>query len=357
MKRTAGGKIRVEMVPVGDLPAFAAAELERAGGEGLIPIPPVRARAQSRNPYAEPDDPGLFAVYSGQQCVGYYGVLPGLLRIGAELSRVYWGSTSYILPEFRRTAATLIMARIIKKAVPESAYANVSPEGVKVLKYMGVRPLGRLPYRIVNLRRMPPKVRRQLLLFGARKRLREITTREAEEIDPADFFRPAAEDDGVEFYRGPEAINWMLRHKWVAIGSGGRRRLNYQFSHHRDYFRHIAVKVYSVRGNDYKGFAVILVSSSGGRTVLKVLDDSFASPFDRRYILPIALSYAERHRADYIQFSDELTRFLSRGSPLRLFARPKERLYLAHSAGPDSPVARAFGGIRLKFCDGDTAFT
>ncbi|MFC1829598.1 GNAT family N-acetyltransferase, partial [Thermodesulfobacteriota bacterium] len=39
--------------------------------------------------------------YQGNDCVGYHGLLPGMLLIDGQLSKVYWATAFFVSPEIR----------------------------------------------------------------------------------------------------------------------------------------------------------------------------------------------------------------------------------------------------------------
>src|ERR1700722_8012448 len=92
--------VRIERVAVKDLAAFAARP--RAG---VVPISKVRARAQVKNPHADPNDVGLVVAYQGERTIGFLGLLPAFFVVDAARTKMSWLSTWYVAPEHRRLAA------------------------------------------------------------------------------------------------------------------------------------------------------------------------------------------------------------------------------------------------------------
>ena len=75
--------IRIEHIPVSELETFAEQAISEAGPGGYVPISMQRAIAHAHNPYAQPDDVALLAAIDGDnEVVGYFGILPILLKVG-----------------------------------------------------------------------------------------------------------------------------------------------------------------------------------------------------------------------------------------------------------------------------------
>lgn|SRR5262245_36731414 len=65
-------------------------------------------------PHGDPDDVVLLVARMDGRCVGHLGLLPGLVRLGAEPEKVDWASTFCVPPEERESApgALLVMRAI-----------------------------------------------------------------------------------------------------------------------------------------------------------------------------------------------------------------------------------------------------
>ena len=228
-----------------------------------------------------------------------------------------------------------------------------------MILYLGASELGICRYGLLDLKKFPSPLKKpvyDLLIRGHRPA--GIIFREVDRIREADYLKTRTADPGAEFYRGPEAVNWMLQYPWIREADGGEdERLPYLFSHLRKLFRQVAVEVFSDAGRSYRGFFVISIISTGRETTLKILDYDFVQPEDRSCVLPHALTYARKYRADFVHIPGELFETVAGSSPVRLFARRKERPYLYLPWTPDSPLAKAAGHLRLSYRDGDTAFT
>jgi len=347
----------VEEIRVGNLEDFASRFFRERSEDDVIPITPRRARAQVRNPCADPGDIGLFVVYSGSRLIGYQGVLPGRLRRGGNLSKVYWGSTWYLHPDFRRTAAGFLMGRHFGRRLSETVYTDVAPAAGKLILRLGASELGSYRYWRLNLKKIPGSWR------GSACRLFtpapppgltfRPTVRVREEAVP--FVTPASPP--AEFYRGPKVVNWMLEYPWVSESADrGEAGWGYLFTHRRRLFRMTAFEIFG-GDNDYRGYLVLSLSATSRERTMKILDYRISSPGDVQSILPFALRRAGKYRADIVNIPGELISSRARRSLLFRFARTRRRPYLGDLRNPDSPLAKAAGEIRLQYCDGDTAFT
>ena len=86
--------IRIEHIRVKNLLGFAERVIASASPGQFIPISLQRARAHAHNPYADPEDVALLAAIDAEdEVVGYFGILPLILRHGDQLHKVHWFTT------------------------------------------------------------------------------------------------------------------------------------------------------------------------------------------------------------------------------------------------------------------------
>ena len=71
------GAVEIRAVKVRDLDTFARETLAALRPGEVVPISPSRARAQTRNPNADPEDIGLLVAYQDGRCLGSLGLVPG----------------------------------------------------------------------------------------------------------------------------------------------------------------------------------------------------------------------------------------------------------------------------------------
>ena len=86
--------IRIEHIKVKDLIPFAERVISASAEGQFIPISMQRAEAHAHNPYAAKEDVALLvAIDSDEEVVGYFGILPLLLREGQNYHKVHWFTT------------------------------------------------------------------------------------------------------------------------------------------------------------------------------------------------------------------------------------------------------------------------
>ena len=147
------GAVEIREVKIRDLDSFARESIAALRPAEVIPISPSRARAQARNPHADPDDVGLLVAYREGRCVGTLGLVPGLLRAGDRLEKVHWLSAWYVPQEYRNTGAgerLLFHALGLRRNL---AASDFSEQAGKVYEAMRFKPLGPLRFLVADLSR------------------------------------------------------------------------------------------------------------------------------------------------------------------------------------------------------------
>ena len=87
-------EIRIDYIKVGDLPEFAEGIISKSTPGQFVPITLQRAIAHAKNPYADDDDVGLLvAVDEDEEVVGYFGIMPMLLRVNEDTFKTHWFTT------------------------------------------------------------------------------------------------------------------------------------------------------------------------------------------------------------------------------------------------------------------------
>ena len=390
---TETGGIEIRTVRVRELEEFAreSAGLRRPGE--VVPTSTSRARAQARNPHADDDDVGLIVAYQDGRCIGYLGILPGLLRSGGRLGKVYWLSTWYVPPEKRSTgvgAMLLIRALMLHRDI---AVTYFTEEATRVYQGLQFKPLGPLYYLATHLARfdvisLPGRALRRAvrrlgarstpvldrmiaatsrpaktLLYAAmvtatREDRRRITTRHVDQIDePTDVWEAGLDRlTPTRFYRDPGLINWMLADRWVVTNSG-QATADYHFRDRHPLFDFVALEVYDRADGRRLGFAVLrVVDDMFGLRTVTVFDHHFSDPEDRRYLLALAVEQARSVLADRIVLP---LACLARVKASRLLGRLfclEQRAYFCRPSRPDSPLSRASDELTLDLADSDVAF-
>lgn len=387
-------RIRIEKIRAKALYEFASRVYDRTKRNEIIPIGKDRALAYANNPCADENDIGLLVAYLGKQCIGYLGIMPGLLKKGVQFSKVHWLSTWFVAPEARKMSVALQLIFTALSLKYDFVVCGMSDEAEKIYRALRFHELRPLKYYVINLEILnllnlalrflrkiirkveitfdiPDRVIRfsaqvyspikkalyRVLMRGQRYWLDRISYQEVREFDN-EIRDVKCGSSSTEFYRGIEVINWMLKHKWTkerAVVETSDH--NYYFSEIRDVFKFVALKVFSLDGMEYKGFLVLSFSAKGFYSVVKILDFYFYSCKDYEYIPLLALKYARKYEASCLEIPEDLMMYM-KGSPiLRILLRKRRRVYLFHPKDSKSPLATLSSEIDLNYLDGDTPFT
>ena len=376
------GEVSIVRVRVSELEEFARRNGEEAGRGGVVAISPERARAQARNPYADPDDVALVAAYVDGRCEGYVGVLPGLMWDGARTRKVNSITTWYASPEMRGKKVGFRVLDAARDAGYD-LFTTVFTESAARVFRTSMREMPALTYRLVDLRRGVPwslvfrklagtgegtlprvergvfRPARAVLLAllaaryaGAAARLR---AREVQGLDEADF-APLEADPTPRFVRGAPVVNWMLANPWITETPPPPDDpwRGYYFSRTRPLFRYAAWRFHDERGGR-AGFAVVSVTDHNGQRSVRLLDHELRAPADPDALLGLVLQYARRWGADVMVLPESMAPAL-RGPVWRLLSRPAVRPYFCNLREPEGDMAGLLGRLRLDRCDCDVAF-
>lgn len=386
--------IEIKPVPLKDLYLFAKGFTRPNGPERISPITVSRAKAQMKNPYAQPDDIVLFVALKNNQVIGYIGRFPGILSFENKHYRVFWGSTFYLMDKYRGKG---IGKQLLDKAIAldqDFVVTRITPQADKVLKCYGLKVLGSLNYfqfrvervhffnglfRVFNnisnafggnnqcgkelIKKVEDgfyKLEKRFFYTAIADRVNKMAgnykVRFTNEIKETDFFQQ--ETHQPFFYRGPELINYMLQERWVLSQFDNVTKISgYYFSGIRDLFTFIALKLYYKNQQNYSGFIILCVSSHKGKTVLRVLDHVLKTADVIPAACATALKYARQYQADRVEFSDKMGRYLNGRIFFKKFLKKQKRQYRYFPTHGNSPLERAKKEIRFDYCDGDTAFT
>jgi len=387
-------EVRIEKVNVKDLYKFACRILKRSKDKSIIPITKHRALAHTKNPYADENDIGLLVASLGKKCIGYMGIMPGLLKIGNRFSKVYFPSTLYVSPEYRRYGIGKDLVLNSLALNYDLVFTGVSESADRLYRKLHLYESALLDYYVIDLNTMNiflfatlflkkilvkigfnskvsdkiirisrvffspiKKLLFRILLTDQKKHINDICYKEVNKIHEEDM-RGRYDASSKEFYRSASVINWMLQFKWVGERDKEEfANLNYHFSYVRDFFKFIALKVFSSNKKDYKGFLVLSIASDSPNTVLKLLDFHFSNCADYKYIYLLVLKYVRIYQADCIELPDSLNTYIKYHILTKFLIKKKKRSYFFHPKNRKSPLATLKNKIKLNYCDGDTPFT
>jgi GNAT superfamily N-acetyltransferase len=390
-------EIRIERIKTRDLLAFTNHYLERATQDSMIPITMQRAEAHTCNPYADEEDVALLVAYDGDELVGYFGIMPVLLKDGVSLHKAYWFSTWLVSPKLRgKSVGSLLMKQALslnqdylivgsgpaRQVSRKFGFLEREPLEYYELDLTGTKKLNPIvallrlfrkllhPFKVdveINnsltrgFERVVGKLTKhifiRLLLAKHASRLQEIGYREAQEVreETEGQWKNLPE---ASLYRAPKVVNWMLKYPWqVAPGKSRTEHLPYYFTDVRQLFRQIALEITSPDGKEYKGYIVFSVSDIRSDIVLKLMDIRLANREDEKYTLPLVLKYAQTFHADRIDLPKEQAESLAGSFLKSILLQKKFRVTQCHPKDDQSPLAKAWPRMQLNYCDGDMAFS
>lgn len=365
--------LTIERVRFRELVDYVELTARATPADQALPITPHLARAQAANPYADPDDVALLVGRSGRNCAAYLGLLPGRLRIGDRIERVHWATGWGVVPAFRgRGYGRRVLAAALAEPIDFLSTGN-SAAAERSFRQAGLRELGPLTFRVIYLQkplaeRAWKRIRRDVLSRPA-DRLSvtpqftlsrptgggELTLRETAELsDDAERLLASTRPE-VVFERGLDAIHWTVRCPWVYADRCAPPD-NYRFAMVRDAYRCGLLEARDRDTGQFAGFLAFAASAQNNLLMLKLLDYCFDRDADVTAGRAL-LHLARLVRADGLVLSDvcaaPLRPLLSRGS----VEHERQRGYVWHPGGADSPLARVADRVALSLCDGDTAFT
>ncbi len=373
--------IRIETVLVEELAAFAAQAKDLAG---ILPITPRRARSHAANPNAIPGEVALLVAYDGERCIGYLGIMAGVLHHEGAMQRFHWFSSWYVEPAYAKSGAgTMLLMRAIGLKY-DLAVTGTSPEADAMYRAMRFNELGPLKYEEVFLDALDPlafpffalgkwlekrgrpagvlyRIAGVLrpILQPLLKRLAYATLRPRvgglNVARPADVYEEYAPAHSAPiFYRDPKTVNWMLAHPWFTEDQADAVT-GYYFNDHRSLFRYACLRLES--NGEPIGNAVLSISRKANRTTIKVLDCSFSQTDYHDALLPQVFEIAAQYRADRILFPASFKTVLQQ---LPIFGRitfTRTRNYFCRPKKKDSVLKPIMDTVQLQLTDGDCAFS
>jgi hypothetical protein len=321
-------------------------------------------------------------------------MMPGWIRIKNTINKVYWLSTWYVPPKFRKSSVGISLIIEARSLNYDLIVCGMSKIAQKVYKALRFKQLGVLNYYQIRLYLLDPvnlafrlirkivrhwkeqfdipywliqiskpiyypiyKLLYKSILNSLKIYLDDVMYKEVSEV--SEHLSTGKNSKPVEFFRNHEIINWMLKYKWTTTKDELEKGdYNYFFAEIRDAFIFTALEVYPKRDRSRKGFMILSVSIDNLDIILKILDFRFSNAEDYDYILPIAFKYANDHLANIIEIPNELYEHLPANRIVRFVIQKRERTYLIYPKSDKSPLHKLDkNNLDLSYCDGDTAFT
>ncbi len=362
--------LEIESVRLKDLYSFASKIYDAKDKHFTLPITLHRARVQQANPHARPDDIVLIAAFKNGQCVGYHGLLPGLLKMTDKTYPVFWASTFYVAEKFRGNQIAYHILQVLKGLKKDFIATHLTPVAQKTYIKTGIDELGFVPYYQLRMDRTYPskliepeaKNTYSSLKKQAYHSLNQILREDPSEITWRFIDQVAApkdsmpfEDKAPIFQRDLSVVCWMLQEKWIHSRSETmQKEEKYYFSSVKDIFEYITLGFYS---NDvYLGYIVFSLGHFRGRITLKTLDYHLLPHCYPEFACKAALSLGSKYLADRVEMHQPMGNFLSKFGVFQKYLKQQHRRYLAYQGAEESPLKKAAHSVILNYCDGDSAF-
>jgi hypothetical protein len=179
-----------------------------------------------------------------------------------------------------------------------------------------------------------------------------------EEVDEVRDYDFDANMPSTAFYRGSEAVNWMLRYPWVVESGKSQTEDNgFYFTDTRDIFKNIVVEVYSTDDGNFIGYVVLSYSIIAGKRVLKILDNHFVNEEHTTCVIHLAMRYSQNLNIDKIELPGYMRKYNHSRIIQDLLWHEKHRIYQCSPKSDASPLGKWWQDIVLDNCDGDMPFT
>ena len=391
-------QIKIKKIKLKDIDHFARQALSLAPYQSTVPISRRRALSQLHNPYGRPDDVALLVAMHKDQCVGYQGLLPGLFSHHSEMKRIHWSTAFFVSAKYRGAGVAGRLLDEIKKLDIDFPVTRMTTGAQQAYVKAGFKDLGDLTYyqlRIEKIRKL------EFIWQAAVKSLSSALN--ADETSGLNSTAPATEDaiyrqskkifyqrlfsdsirkprpfahaavaqivgraqpmiqkrlNGPRFFRGIEALNWMLKYRWLISAANEKAEAKpYYFSLVSELFDYIALEIYSADKQEFRGFLILSVLVKKGRTWVKILDYAFNDPSDSDLVAYHALIVARKFSADRLEFPADLFNYFEQDPLLQPLIKEQQRRYLFYPKRQGSVLDDCVGKIKFDYCDADTTFT
>ena len=276
-------QIKIEKIKLGEIDQFVRQTLNQPPYQTGVPISKRRALSQLHNPYGRPDDVALLVALHDNKCVGYQGLLPGMFSRRSQLHRIHWSTAFFVSSDYRGTGAAGRLLEEITKLNIDFPVTRMTEGAQQAYLKAGFKELGHLTYyqlRLEKIRKLDAimqeaqasldtgsnadtlyqqlkRIFYRRLLPDLKPKQRAFEHRAVNQIDPQAQQMIKRQLNGPRFFRGIEAINWMLKYRWLISAAHEKADAEpYYFSLVSELFDYIALEVYSADKNILKGFFV-----------------------------------------------------------------------------------------------------
>jgi GNAT superfamily N-acetyltransferase len=390
-------QIKIEKIRLKNIDQFARQALSQAPYQSTVPISRRRALSQLHNPYGRPDDVALLVALHKDQCVGYQGLLPGLFSHHNELKRIYWSTAFFVSAEYRGAGVAGRLLDEIKKLDIDFPVTRMTTGAQQAYLKAGFKDLGDLTYyqlRMEKIRKLEAiwqeaakassvpnagetsglksaapaaedaiyqqskKIFCQRLLSDFIRKPRSFEHTAVAQIDGRAQQMIQKQLNGPRFFRGIEAINWMLTYRWLISAAHEKAEAEpYYFSLVSELFDYMALEIYSAEKQELKGFLILSVLVKKGMTWVKILDYAFNDSSNIDLAVYHALIVAQQFSADRLEFPADLLNYFEQNPLLKPLIKEQQRRYLFYPKKQGSVLEDCVGRIKLNYCDADTTFT
>jgi hypothetical protein len=376
-------QVNIEQIRVSDLPEFARYASAHPEEYSILPISPMRADAQARNPLAEPDDIGLIVGYVGERCAGYLGLLPGAIEFRGRRHPVSCLSGFYVAPA-DRTSGLVTKLPLAAMSLGRDLYVTrINDEARALFAQLGFWPAQSqrvLRLRLARFKKLKGIPLRALVrsvsggadVHDAWRLVTEARTpmtavwADRPQLPagaPAGNGKPAkksthgaaaglaaalAPSERPRFVRDEGVINWMVRHPW--IGEDSHTTLPYALPYRREMFRYMVFEA------NQGGYVVLNVTQDRHRSTLRILDRRPMTPETRGPALARALVEAQRIVADVVECPAEYEPLLRSTFAGRVLTAADERGSLVYTRDQNGPFGKYLDAMDWSGFEGDAPY-
>lgn len=380
--------LRVQLVRVHEIEAFAGEMIRTQPLDGTVPISRSRARAWAHNPRARPEDPAMLAAFNGNRCIGHLGMFPDCLNINGRKERLFWLSIYYVQPDFRNSGAgavlllrALALNQHLGVARPSSEAAKVyralrfseSPVHYWKLNISRLDRLGRLlqllriclrkcGHDVVSLnagvtftRAMTKRCAYQWLRSAGRRISSHIELTRLSSLTDDLLASPNEDHPMPCFARDATMFNWMLEYPWVSTNPCDLVKNNY-FPDCETQFTTEVIRLGKRTDASPVGLLITRFALGPLGSNLKVLGFNTNEPEGALAVIASVLTLAGKYAPDTVELPETLGCDMSRLFGVRHLFRLQEDSYFFFPRHGDKEMVAGLQRARLQYWDGECAF-